>query len=123
MKSLKSKSRFSFCWACSDLGTVFVIDMSTFQVITEIKVGEGVRGVTISARRKPSMTANNYSNDVFIIDVALPLLKEQIPETSVHRKPYFIFSSGRPAFVTHREKNNLAIIDTRDYKIIKEVPF
>ena len=100
---------------------ITVIDLATYKVIGDIRVGEQVHGLCAPSDGKRLFTTIESENNMKVIDTATDKVVDTIPLTG---KPNQCASTpnGRYACVAIRNGNSVDIVDTVARKVVKVLP-
>ncbi len=99
------------------LNNVSVFDLKTNSVTTQIATGQNPDAIFYEPFSKKIITCNGRSNNLSIID---PELNKTIDSVPVGGKPETAVSDGAgKIFVNIEDKNEIAVIDTKTFKLVK----
>lgn len=97
------------------LNNVFVFDMATNKVLTQIATGQNPDAIMYEPFSKKIITCNGRSNNLSIID---PMQNKTIDSVAVGGKPETAVSDGAgKLFVNIEDKNEIVVVDTKTFKV------
>lgn len=99
------------------LNNVFVFDINTNKVLTQIATGQNPDAILLEPFSKKLITCNGRSNNLSIID---PAQNKVIDSINVGGKPETAVSDGNGyLYVNIEDKNEIVKIDTRTFKVVE----
>ena len=112
-------------------GELIISNLEDLKIESKIKVGHGASDIVISPNEKFAYVANQYSNDISVVDL---ISKEEINRIPVLRQPKVleISNDGKYLFVANflttgradadTVTSEISIIDTEKAEVIKKIP-
>jgi YVTN family beta-propeller protein len=100
---------------------ITVIDLHTFQVVQDIKVGEQVHGLCAPANGRTFFTTIESEHNLKIVDTSTGKILSVIPVTG-RPNQCAATPDGRYVGVPIRDGNSVDIVDTTLKKVVKVLP-
>ncbi len=98
------------------LNNVFVFDLKTNQVLSQIATGENPDAIMYDAFSKKIITCNGRSKDLTVIDATT---EKVVATIAIGGKPETAVSDGAgKIYVNNEEKNEIDVIDIQNYTVI-----
>jgi YVTN family beta-propeller protein len=117
-----STDRMTRLYVTNSLGNnITVIDLKTFKVVRDIKVGEQVHGLCAPADGRRLFTTIEAEDNLKVIDTATGTVVDAIPLTG---RPNQCASTpdGRFVGVPIRDRDSVDIVDTTLRRVVKTLP-
>lgn len=98
------------------LNTVTVFDMYTNKVLAQVATGQNPDAILYEPFCKKIITCNGRSKTLTIID---PVTNKVLDSVDIGGKPEIAVSDGAGRlFVNNEDKNEIAVVDTKTFKVI-----